>query len=178
MTYDDYMRMGNPWAVLRAAPIHEPARDAAVARIVDTMLELQLDRRHISPGWPAMSITALAGEAPGGGGMHDQMLIASQKYSPDSDWHRACASMMKMVPARQMVAMLMQGARVRPGHSGSAFSVTAKQMVERQGVLMQMLGMKGAAQFESVEALQKCGRRGRSKLRELVGAQQITQEAG
>lgn len=173
--YDRWMQMSNPWAVMRAAALSEGARQAAVSRIIDTMLELQLDYRHISPGWSSVSITALAGELPGGGGGHDQMLLASQRYSPDSEWHRACASLLRRLPPRQALAMLMQAARVRPGKGGCWWSKTAAQLVEHQDEAMQRLGIKGVAGFETVRSMQECAQAARNKLRTWLseGSQEV-----
>jgi len=46
MQFDEWKRVANPWRVIEAAQRDERARDAAVVRIIDTMLELQLDYRH------------------------------------------------------------------------------------------------------------------------------------
>ena len=180
LNYDDYLRMRNPWAVINCAGFSDAAKDAGVSRIIDTMLDIQLDRRHISPGWPAMSVTALAGEMPGGGGGHDQMFYASQRYAPpDSEWHRACAWLMNKLPKRQAAAMLLQAARVRPGKMGSSpWSLTSSQMVALQDDLLQRIGMKGVAQFESVESLQMCGKRARAFLRSWISSGHAEQKAG
>ncbi|GEK48448.1 hypothetical protein HPA02_27310 [Bisbaumannia pacifica] len=166
--YDYWLKAGNPWSVVAAAPGSEGARQAALTRIIDTMLELQLDHRHISPGWPAVSIAALAGEMPGGGGGHDQMLLASMRYSPDSEWHRACAMLLRKLPRRQAAAMLLQAARIRPDKAGeSVWMVTARQLVERQALLLRQICMaEGVAPFESVEALEVAARRARNRLRQ------------
>jgi len=51
MQFDEWKRIANPWLVVEAAQANERARDAAVSRIIDTMLELQLDCRHENPGY-------------------------------------------------------------------------------------------------------------------------------
>lgn len=59
--------------------------------------------------------------------------------------------------------MLMQAARIRPEKMGhSIWMVTARQMVERQDMLLRALGLKeGVRHFESVNALQHAARRAR-----------------
>ncbi|WP_404462937.1 hypothetical protein LG331_09170 [Vreelandella aquamarina] len=167
MQFDEWKRVANPWRVVEAAKTDEAARNAAVARIIDTMLELQLDYRHDNPGFQPFSVTALAGQVPGGGGRSDQAMLAAMRYHPQSEWHKACAKLLDQLPRRQAAAMLMQAARIRPEKMGnSIWMVTARQMVERQEVLLRALGLnEGVRHFESVEALQVAGRRGRNKIR-------------
>jgi len=146
----------------------ERARDAAVSPIIDTMLELQLDYRHENPGYQPFSVTALAGEVPGGGGRSDQAMLAALRYHPQSQWHKTCGWLLDQLPKRQAAAMLMQAARIRPEKMGhSIWMVTARQMVERQEVLLRALGLglnEGVRPFESVEALQVAGKRARKRL--------------
>lgn len=132
----------------------ERARDAAVSRIIDIMLELQLDYLHENPGYQPFSVTALAGEVPGGGGRSDQAMLAALRYHPQSQWHKTCGWLLDQLPKRQAAAMLMQAARIRPEKMGhSIWMVTARQMVERQEVLLRALGLnEGVRPFESVEA--------------------------
>lgn len=166
MDFDEWVRIENPWRVVEAAVSDDRARDAAVSRIIDTMLELQLDCRHSNPGFQPFSVTAMAGDVPGGGGRSDQAMLAALRYHPESQWHTACAWLLDQLPRRQAAAMLMQAARVRPDRMGvSQWMVTARQMVERQHVLLRSLGMnEGVVPFESVEALQVAGRRARKRL--------------
>ena len=166
MQFDEWKRVANPWRVVEASQHDERARDAAVVRIIDTMLELQLDCRHENPGYQPFSVTALAGELPGGGGRSDQAMLAAMRYHPESQWHTACGLMLDRLPKRQAAAMLLQAARVRPEKMGnSAWMVTARQMVERQDVLLRALGLnEGVRHFESVEALQVAGKRARKRL--------------
>ncbi|MDX1355431.1 MAG: hypothetical protein R3226_08320 [Halomonas venusta] len=178
MQFDDWKRVANPWHVVEAAKSDERARDAAVSRIIDTMLELQLDYRHDNPGFQPFSVTALAGEMPGGGGRSDQAMLAALRYHPQSQWHKACGVMLDQLPKRQAAAMLLQAARVRPEKMGaSKWMVTARQMVERQEVLLRALGMnEGVRHFESVEALQVAGKRGRKRLWQVVALGEVGQE--
>ncbi|WP_447044061.1 hypothetical protein [Vreelandella sp. H-I2] len=163
MQFDDWKRVTNPWRVVEAAKSDERARDAAVARIIDTMLELQLDYRHDNPGYQPFSVTALAGEVPGGGGRSDQAMLAALRYHPQSQWHKACGLLLDQLPKRQAAAMLMQAARIRPDKMGnSIWMLTARQMVERQEILLRALGLnEGVRHFESVNALQHAARRAR-----------------
>lgn len=141
MMYDEWLRMSNPWVVVDAASESDEACQAALTRIIDTMLELQLDFRHKSPGFQPFSVTALTGEVPGGGGRSDQTMLAALRYHPDSEWHKACGGLLRRLPKRQAAAMLLQAARVRPEKVGqSIWMVTARQMVERQETLLQSIG--------------------------------------
>ena len=144
MQFDDWKRVANPWRVVEAAKSDERARDAAVSRIIDTMLELQLDYRHDNPGFQPFSVTALAGEVPGGGGRSDQaMLMQAARIRPE-----------------------------KMGHS--IWMVTASQMIERQEVLLRALGLnEGVRHFESVEALQVAGRRARKRLWQVLAVGEV-----
>lgn len=175
MTYDDWNKVGNPWRVVEAASESEAACQSALARVIDTMLELKLDCRHKNPGFQPFSVTALAGEVPGGGGRSDQAMLAAQRYHPDSEWHRACAFMLDRLPRRQAAAMMLQAARIRPEKAGeSEWKVTASQMVQRQALLLRSLGMaEGVRPYESVESLQKCARRARTTLRNWIAQQEV-----
>ena len=166
MQFDEWKRVANPWRVIEAAQRDERARDAAVVRIIDTMLELQLDYRHQNAGYQPFSPTALMGEMPGGGGRSDQAMLAAMRYHPESQWHKACALLLDQLPKRQAAAMLLQAARVRPEKMGaSQWMVTARQMVERQGELLRCLGLhEGVRHFESVNAMQHAARRARTQL--------------
>ena len=166
MQFDEWKRVANPWRVIEAAQRDERARDAAVVRIIDTMLELQLDYRHQNAGYQPFSVTALMGEMPGGGGRSDQAMLAALRYHPESQWHKACAVLLAQLPKRQAAAMLLQAARVRPEKMGaSQWMVTARQMVERQGELLRCLGLhEGVRHFESVNAMQHAARRARTQL--------------
>ncbi|MGQ7253960.1 hypothetical protein [Vreelandella titanicae] len=166
MQFDEWKRVANPWRVVEAAQTNERARDAAVSRIIDTMLELQLDCRHEQTGYQPFSPTANMGELPGGGGRSDQAMLAAMRYHPESQWHTACGWLMDQLPRRQAAAMLLQAARVRPEKMGaSQWMVTARQMVERQGELLRCLGLQeGVRHFESVNALQHAARRARIQL--------------
>lgn len=166
MQFDEWKRVSSPWRVVEAAQTDERARDAAVVRIIDTMLELQLDCRHEQTGYQPFSPTANMGELPGGGGRSDQAMLAAMRYHPESQWHTACAFLLGQLPRRQAAAMLLQAARVRPEKMGnSVWMVTARQMVERQGELLRCLGLQeGFRHFESVEALQVAGKRARLRL--------------
>ncbi|TVU89396.1 hypothetical protein FQP89_15510 [Vreelandella titanicae] len=166
MQFDDWKRVANPWRVVEAAKSDERARDAAVSRIIDTMLELQLDYRHENPGYQPFSVSALAGEVPGGGGRSGQAMLAALLYHPQGQWHKACGMLLDQQPKRQAAAMLIQAARIRPEKMGhSIWMVTARQMVDRQEVLLRALGLnEGIRHFESVEALQVTGKRARKRL--------------
>ncbi|UTD54797.1 MULTISPECIES: hypothetical protein [unclassified Halomonas] len=166
MQFDDRRRIENPWRLVEAAKTDEAARNAAVARIIDTMLELQLDYRHDNPGFQPFSVTALAGEILGGGGRSDQAMLAVLNYHPQSQWHKTCTWLLDQLPKRPAAAMLLQAARVCPEKMGaSKWMVTARQMVERQEVLLRALGLnEGVWYFESAEALQVAGKRARKRL--------------
>ncbi len=175
MQVDEWKRIANPWRVIDAAQTNERARDAAVSRIIDTMLELQLDCRHENPGYQPFSVTALAGELPSSGGRSDHTMLAAMRFHPESQWHKACAFLLKQLPRRQAVAMLLQAARVRPEKMGnSQWMVTAQQMIERQEILLRSLGLnEGVRHFESVNALQHAARRARGQLREWLAQGEI-----
>lgn len=206
MTRDDYLKMGSPWAVVRAAAVSDAARDAAVSRIIDTMLDLQMVRRHDSVGYQPFSVTGNV-PMPGTGKAIDQAMIAAERYHPTSEWHRVCGWLLDRLPKRQAAAMLLQAARVRPDKMGeSDWMVTAAQMVERQGALLQLIGYRSVyllpgeeemakqregltakqiealpqatavRPFESVRALQECASRARNRLREWI-AQESRQAA-
>lgn len=166
MQFDDWKRVASPWRVVEAAQTNERARDAAVSRIIDTMLELQLECRHENPGYLPFSVTALAGELPSRGSRSDPTMLAAMRFHPESHWHKACAFLMVQLPKRQAAAMLLQAARVRPDKMGnSQWMVTARQMVERQDTLLRALGLhEGVRHFESVNALQHAARRARTQL--------------
>ncbi|MGE4534671.1 hypothetical protein [Halomonas sp.] len=168
MTRDEWQRVANPWRVVEAAQDDEAARDAAVVRIIDTMLEMQLVRRHDQVGYQPFSITGNV-PMPGSGRAVDQCMLAAQRYHPESEWHTACAWLLEQLPRRQAAAMMLQAARVRPDKLGSSmWAVTAAQMVERQEALLRNLGMREhvTSPFASVEDLQKAGQRARHRLRE------------
>lgn len=195
MTRDEWQRIANPWRLVEAAQRDEAARDAAVWRIIDTCLELQLVRRHDAVGYQPFSVTGNV-PMPGSGKAIDQAMLAAERYRPDSEWHQACAWLLGRLPKRQAAAMLMQAARVRPDRLGhSQWAVTARQMVERQDSLLQLIGYRCAylmpgqeelavqqaglsereverlpkatviRPFESVRALQECAARARRQLR-------------
>ncbi|MDI5890622.1 hypothetical protein [Halomonas rhizosphaerae] len=176
MTRDQWQRVASPWRVVEAAATEEAARDAAVIRIIDTMLELQLIRRHDSVGYQPFSVTGNV-PMPGSGRNIDQAMLAAERYRPESEWHSACAWLLDQLPKRQAAAMMMQAARVRPDKLGSSmWAVTASQMVERQGALLRDLGMAGYVPqpFDSVRAMQECAARARGKLREWLADESIT----
>ncbi|MCL7938813.1 hypothetical protein M8009_00655 [Halomonas sp. ATCH28] len=168
MTRDDWQRVASPWRVVEAAATDEVARDAAVIRIIDTCLELQLVLRHDSLGYQPFSVTGNV-PMPGSGRNIDQAMLAAERYRPESEWHSACAWLLDKLPRRQAAAMMMQAARVRPDKLGSSqWSVTASQMVGRQALLLRDLGMAEHVRtpFASVEDLQKAAQRARKRLRE------------
>lgn len=74
--------------------------------------------------------------------------------------------------------MLMQVAHIRPEKMGnSIWMVTARQMVEWQEVLLRALGInEGVRHFESVEALQVAGKRGRKRLWQVLVVGEVGQE--
>ena len=171
MTRDEWQRVANPWRIVEAAREDEAARDAAVVRIIDTCLELQLVRRHDSVGYQPFSVTGNI-PMPGSGKAIDQAMMAAERYRPDSEWHQACARLLGWLPRRQAAAMMLQAARVRPGVVGDCqWAVTARQMVERQETLLRSLGMREhvTTPFASVEDLQKAAQRARHRLREWLG---------
>jgi hypothetical protein len=172
MTFDDYMSMESPWLVLRAAQHDDTALDAAVARVLDTALEWMLDYRHLNPGWPPVSVTAKAGESPGGQGKRvDTMLIASMQLDKDSDWHRACRHMLSGIPIQHAGAMMIQAARVRPDKEGTCWwSKRASELFAQQDEALQRVGMRGIGikRYPSVQAMQHAGREGRKALRESI----------
>lgn len=179
MTYDDWMKVGSPWAVIEAAASDDKARDAAVSRIIDTMLELQLVRRHDGVGHQPFSVTGNV-PMPGCGRAVDQAMMAAERYRPDSEWHQACQWMLDRLPRRQAAAMMLQAARIRPDKMGeSQWMVTASQMVERQALLLRSLGMAEYAPrpFESVRAMQEAASRARNKLREWLVDEEISAAA-
>ncbi len=60
------------------------------------------------------------------------------------------------------------------GHS--IWMVTARQMVERQEVLLRALGLnEGVRLFESVEALQVAGKRARKRLWQVLAVGEVGQ---
>ncbi|QHD50037.1 hypothetical protein [Vreelandella aquamarina] len=156
MNYDDWLNVSNPWAVVEAAARSDVARDAAVKRIIDTMLELQLDMRHENIGYQPFSVASMAGEVMGGGGRSDQAMIAAMRYHPESAWHRACAALLDRLPKRQAAAMLLQAARIRPEKMGdSDFMVTARQMIERQDLLLRRIGFRAKTALPDKEELKE-----------------------
>ncbi|MAX33682.1 MAG: hypothetical protein CME72_11540 [Halomonadaceae bacterium] len=178
MHYDRWMRVGNPWAVVEAAATDSAARDAAVSRLIDTMLELQMVRRHDSVGYQPFSVTGNL-PMPGSGKAVDQAMLAAERYRPDSEWHRACSWILDQLPRRQAAAMLLQAARIRPDKLGeSVWMVTARQMVERQAFLLRKIGMaERVALFDSVEALEVAARRARNKLRQWLAEEKVSAAA-
>lgn len=139
-TYDYWLKHRNPWAVIEAAATDSAARDAAVSRLIDTMLELQLVRRHEGIGHQPFSVTGNT-PMPGSGKAVDQAMLAAERYRPDSEWHRSCTWLLGQLPRRQAAAMLLQAARIRPEKMGdSVWMVTARQLVERQAVLLRHIG--------------------------------------
>ncbi len=176
MTRDEWQRVASPWRVVEAAATDETARDAAVIRIIDTCLELQLVRRHDSVGYQPFSVTGNV-PMPGSGKVIDQCGLSAERYRPESEWHKACGWLLGELPKRQAAAMMLQAARVRPDTLGSSlWSVTASQMVERQALLLRDLDMAEfvAKPFESVRAIQECAARARGKLREWLADETIT----
>ena len=156
MNYDDWLNVSNPWVAVEAAARSDAARDAAVKRIIDTMLELQLDMRHENIGYQPFSVASMAGEVMGGGGRSDQAMIAAMRYHPESAWHRACAALLDRLPKRQAAAMLLQAARIRPEKMGdSDFMVTARQMIERQDLLLRRIGFRAKTALPDKEELKE-----------------------
>ena len=184
MAMDEWRRVPSPWAVVEAAAESETARDAAVARIIDTMLELQLVYRHESVGYQPFSVTGNV-PMPGSGRAVDQCMLAAERYHPHSQWHEACAWLLRQLPPRQAAAMLLQAARVRPERMAdgaivkSQFAVTAQQLVDRQDDLLRALGMAEWAPrgFESVRAMQDCATRARHRLRDWLKESKVQQVA-
>lgn len=178
-TYDEWMAKASPWAVVEAAAADATARDAAVSRIIDTMLELQLVRRHDSVGYQPFSVTGNV-PMPGSGKAIDQCMLAAEKYHPESSWHRACAWLLDRLPRRQAAAMMLQAARIRPDKMGkSMWMVTASEMVECQADLLRSLEMAEyvATPFLSVGDLQKSAQRARGRLREWLAEEEISKAA-
>ncbi|TVU89394.1 hypothetical protein [Vreelandella titanicae] len=105
-------------------------------------------------------------------------MLAALRYHPQSQWHKTCEVLLDQLPKRQAAAMLMQAARIRPEKMGhSIWMVTARQMVGRQEVLLRSLGLnEGVRYFESVEALQVAGKRGRNKLWQALAVGEVGQE--
>ena len=182
MTVDEWKRENNPWRVVEAAAECENARQAALVRIIDTMLELQLERRHESVGHQPFSVTGNV-PMPGSGKAIDQCMMAAERYRPDSEWHRACRWLLNRLAKRQAAAMMLQAARVRPveaeENTGHPFQLTASGLVRHQRTLLNSLGMGEYVRepFESVEAMQKAARRARSRLRQWLEQQEITAAA-
>ena len=178
MTRDDWMRVQNPWRILEAAARNDVARDVAVTRIIDTMLEIQMECRHENPGYQPFSITGNV-PMPSAGKVVDSTGIAAERMRKESEWHKLCEWLLGRLPRRQAAAMLLQAARIRPDKDGSSqWMVTSKQMIERQELLIRSLNMAdGVRVFESVEALQKCARRARNLLRLWLTEDQAKQEA-
>lgn len=175
MSYDEWVRVDNPWRVVEAAASSDAARDAAVTRIIDTMLEIQLDHDHIKPGWPPVSSTALAcaaakGElmAEGGGG-GDPMMVAYGRAWRGSPWHCACAWLLSQMTPRMAAALLMQAARVRPKKErvGNWWCKTARELLAEQGEAVRRLHLKerGVEPFGSVRAWQLYAREARELIR-------------
>ncbi|MDR5867939.1 hypothetical protein [Halomonas koreensis] len=176
---DDWKKHPNPWAVVEAAATDSTARDAAVSRLIDTMLELQLVRRHDGVGYQPFSVTGNV-PMPGSGRAVDQAMLAAERYRPDSEWHKACAWLLNRLPKRQAAAMLLQAARIRPDKLGeSVWMVTAEQAVERQALLLRQLGMAEyvARPYESVRAIQECASRARKQLRAWLVEEELQQAA-
>jgi hypothetical protein len=186
MTIDDWKREGNPWRVVEASAKCENAKQAALERIIDTLLELQLERRHEGVGHQPFSVTGNI-PMPGSGKAVDQCMMAAERYRPDSEWHRACKWMMSRLPKRQAAAMMLQAARVRPAKmediprdkDGHPFQVTANGLVRKQRELLKSLGMGEYIRepFDSVEAMQKAARRARNRLREWLAQGEISAAA-
>lgn len=182
-TYDQWMRERDVWRVIEAASEDSKARDAAVARIIDTMLEVQLDYSHVSPGWPPISSTALAcaaakGEVMGGGYSDgDSMAAAYTRTWKGSPWHVACHYLMRKLPPRGVAAMLMQAARVRPRKAmvGNWWCKTNRQIFEQQDEALRRLQLKGKAilPFESERAWRWHATEARKVLREWLEAGEI-----
>lgn len=177
MTFDDWLRVESPWRLIEAAASNETACDAAVSRIIDTMLELQLVRRHDGVGYQPFSVTGNV-PMPGSGQNVDQAMLAAERYRPDSQWHRSCAWLMDRLPKKQAAAMMLQAARVRPGKMGNClFAVTARQMVDRQNELLIALGMREYVikPYQSVDDLQKAAQRARGRLRSWIGSEEAVE---
>lgn len=182
-SFDDWMRETNPWRVIEAAAHDERARDAAVSRIIDTMLEVQLDYSRVSPGWPPISSTSLAcdamrGELLGGGyGGGDPMLLAYGRAWKESPWHCACDYLLRILPSQPAAAMLMQAARVRPMKQrvGNWWCKTAAQLLEHQDEAFQRLQLKGQGivPFQSVRTWQLHARAARTILRKWLEKDEV-----
>lgn len=180
-SYDDYMLMSSPWAVIRAAQHSDAAARAAVSRIIDTALEVQLDHEHVRPGWPPVSPTALAmaaasGEHIGGGySDRDPMEVAIGRAWVGSEWHGACAWLLRQLEPRQAAAVLIQGARVRPAKAGVGnwWCKTIRELHAHQDEALRRLQLKGmgVGRFGSVRTLQQCAHDGREALLEWVLSQ-------
>lgn len=174
MTYDEWMRVRSPWDVVSAAAHDRAAADAAVSRIIDTMLEIQLDYDHVRPGWPPVSSTAqacsaAAGELQYSTGGGDPMMVAYTRTWRESEWHAACAWLMSRLTPRMQAALLMQAARIRPTRqrTGSWWCQTARELVANQEEAMRRLHLhRGAEPFASVRSMQLYATRARGLIRD------------
>lgn len=179
MTRDDWQRVSNPWRVVQAAANDEVARDAALVRIIDTCLEIQLVRRHDNLGYQPFSVTGNV-PMPGSGKVVDSTGIAADRMRLDSEWHRSCAWLLGRLPRRQAAAMMLQAARIRPVKvseykSENPFMVTASGMIKKQADLLIALGMREhvPTPYRSVEDLQKAASRARKRLRDWLRGEEV-----
>ena len=86
--------------------------DEATRVYVQRLIDLAGERRYSAwdfrPGWPQVSPTAMAGEAPGGGGRSEQMLVALERGWRDSPWHTHAASALSQLHESCEMALMIQ----------------------------------------------------------------------
>lgn len=165
-------------AIVAAFACPGEAQDkAALQAMTDRVIDLELDNRadldHRRPGWHNHSPTAQAGEAPGGGGRVDQMLVAYLKGYPASRWHSLAKTCFHRLPDRLAAAVLLQAARIPPS-KGGPWGMSLAELVRRQVELGQRLGYSPVRPFEpfkDVAALKECAWRGRQLLRREIERQ-------
>jgi len=160
------MMSNDPWLLVAAARENEKARRAAVERIIDTLVGIHLYDRHENVGYPTFSATGAPPSA-GGGKPGDQCMNAAIRYQSRTSWQTFCLWVLRRLTPRQRAAVLLAGARVGGGPIGaSAWSLGAPDLISNQRELLRRLGMlqEAGEGFKSLEALQKCARRGKKKI--------------
>ena len=143
----DYGRMSMSDLRDHAKQTHPEHTDDAARAYVDRLIDLELERRldllHRRPGWHAHSPVAMIGCGGGGGGRHDQMLVAYEKGIPNSYWHEVARVVLGKLPTRRLMALMIKAAKMDSRLEGP-WCATFDQVAAALGSYAQMLGWPGA----------------------------------
>lgn len=145
----------------------EEATRVYVQRLIDLAGERRYAAWDFRPGWPALSPTALAGEAPGGGGRSEQMVEALRKGWRDSDWHEHALRACDRLPERNNMALMIQWLKADSRLDGPT-AATYDQIAVAPRDWLQMLGwpptQPSKPRWSNGQAIKWAARQGRAEL--------------